>query len=416
MTSPDSCLIDDFGPLPVARPASAAELGDLVRHAATTAIYPMGGRTMLGLGGKPSRPGHAVDLRSLASVIDYPARDMTITVQAGITLASLHAILAAENQRLPIDVPRPAEATLGGAMAANVSGSRRFGWGTLRDYVIGISTINDEGQETKAGGRVVKNVAGYDLCKLHIGALGTLGVISQVTLKVRPRLEANALMTLSCSGYGLEALLILVHQTRTRPVSIDLLNRGAARKLAGTNGVELPYSEWLLIVGFEESDSAVSWQVGQLMTEAASVSGISVEARAGSACDPLWHGLAELPLDSTALLSFKANLLPSAVAAFCAMASTLPEEPALFAQVGSGIVYGHVAEITEERGQEVAKNLLEAAVAAQGNLVITQCPSAWKAKLSVWGKSRGDGAVMRQVKQALDPRGIFNPGRFVEGI
>ncbi|HJT77552.1 MAG TPA: FAD-binding oxidoreductase, partial [Gemmataceae bacterium] len=185
---PSTCLIDDVGPLPVAAPPSVPELGDLVRRAAAQgqALYPLGGRTMLGLGLPPARPGLGVDLRALDQVIDYPARDMTITVRAGIPLARLAEILAAENQRLPIDVPRADRATLGGALATNASGPRRLGFGTLRDYVIGLSAVNDEGQETKAGGRVVKNVAGYDLCKLFIGSLGTLGVITQATLKLRP--------------------------------------------------------------------------------------------------------------------------------------------------------------------------------------------------------------------------------------
>src|SRR5262249_39044525 len=157
----------------------------LVRSAAAEgqALYPLGGRTMLDLGLPPERAGAGVDLRGLDQVIDYPARDMTITVQAGITLSRPADLLRGENQRPPADVPRAREATLGGALAANASGSRRFGFGTLRDYVIGISVINDEGNETKAGGRVVKNVAGYDLCKLHVGALGTLGIITQITLK-----------------------------------------------------------------------------------------------------------------------------------------------------------------------------------------------------------------------------------------
>src|SRR5262249_22812669 len=160
------------------------------------AIYPLGGRTMLDLGLPPTRPGLAIDLRRFDAVIDYPARDMTVTVQAGLTVAKLQALLAAENQRLPIDVPHAEQATLGGALAANVSGPRRYGFGTLRDYVIGISVVNDEGQEVKAGGRVVKNVAGYDLCKLYVGSLGTLGIITQVTLKLRPQPMAQTLILL----------------------------------------------------------------------------------------------------------------------------------------------------------------------------------------------------------------------------
>src|SRR5262249_3651798 len=154
---------------PVLQPRSVQEVGDLIRRAAANdhAIYPLGGQTMLDFGLPPARPGLGVDLSHLNQVIDYPARDMTITVQAGITLARLQELLRGENQRLAIDVPRADQPTLGGAVATNTSGSRRYGCGTLRDYVIGISVVNDQGQEVKAGGRVVKNVAGYDMGKLY---------------------------------------------------------------------------------------------------------------------------------------------------------------------------------------------------------------------------------------------------------
>src|SRR5438874_8668927 len=132
---------------------------------------------------------------------------MTVTVQAGITLAKLQELLASENQRLPVDVPQAERATIGGALAANVSGCRRYGFGTLRDYLIGISVVNDEGQEVKAGGRVVKNVAGYDLCKLYIGSLGTLGIITQVTLKLKPRPEEEAFVLVGCGHEMVEGLL-----------------------------------------------------------------------------------------------------------------------------------------------------------------------------------------------------------------
>src|SRR5439155_4169236 len=189
------------------------ELCDTVRRAAAEgqAVFPLGGRTMLAIGKPPARPGIGVDLTGLAEILDYPARDMTVTVQTGITMARLQEVLRGEGQRLPIDVPQPERATLGGALAVNVSGPRRLGFGTLRDYVIGISTINDEGQETKAGGRVVKNVAGYDLCKLHVGALGTLGGISQVTLKLKPLPERTLLMSVPCAADAVAGLLELLH-------------------------------------------------------------------------------------------------------------------------------------------------------------------------------------------------------------
>src|SRR4051812_9830812 len=131
MSAPPVCFIAEFGPLPVVAPSSVAEVGDAVRRAAAEgqAVYPLGGGTMLDLGLPPARPGIAVGLRGLAEVIDYPARDMTITVQAGITLARLGELLAAENQRLPVDVPHADRATLGGALATNASGARRYGFG-----------------------------------------------------------------------------------------------------------------------------------------------------------------------------------------------------------------------------------------------------------------------------------------------
>jgi glycolate oxidase FAD binding subunit len=416
----DTYQIDDFPPLIVQQPADPAELADLVRRAAAAgqALYPMGGRTMLGLGLPPERPGWAVDTRRLNKVIDYPARDMTITVQAGLPIAALQRTLAAENQRLPVDVPRPEEARLGGALAANVSGPRRYGFGTLRDYVIGITTVNDEGREVKAGGRVVKNVAGYDLCKLHVGALGTLGIITQVTLKLRPLPEAQALVTFGCDTAALGPALDLLHQSRTRPVCLDVLNAPAAQAAARSHGVGLPAAPWVVVVGFEDSVPALHWQVQQLLKEIRTIGTQGLEASAGrTAAEPVWQALVAMTAWPPARLTFKANLLPSTVADFCRAAAELPEEVLLHAQAGSGIVRGHVtAALTLERAQAMLKELGDCAAAAGGNLVLPQCPAPWKRHLPVWGAPRGDLGLMRQVKDKLDPHRLFNPGRFVGGL
>src|SRR5688572_16099651 len=217
---------------------------------------------MLHLGLPPMKPGAAVDLRGLDRVIDYPARDMTITVQAGITIARLRDVLKAEGQQLPVDVPFPDRATLGGAVATNASGPRRFGHGTLRDYVIGISVINDRGEEVKGGGRVVKNVAGYDLMKLYTGSLGTLGVITQLTLKVKPLPEAVAAIAYGCPPDALDAVLNRVlPTTATRPTVLSLANEPAGTLLG------LRPMPCTLVVAFEEKASTVAWQVSRLAAE-----------------------------------------------------------------------------------------------------------------------------------------------------
>ncbi len=403
----------DLTPEPPLTPASAAEVGDAVRRAAAdgAALFPLGGRTQLGLGLPPERPGRAVDLRRLDQVIDYPARDMTITVQAGITLARLREVLSGENQRLPVDVSRPQLATLGGSLAANVSGPRRFGSGTFRDYVLGVHFVNDQGQEVKAGGRVVKNVAGYDLPKLLIGSLGTLGVITQVTLKVKPRPEEQALVALACDASRVGPLLEGLRASRTRPVCVELLN---ARAAAAVNLVAS--GAWVLVVGFEDNSESVSWQAQQLIKELPAGVCRGLDVRVGRAANTLWDALVELPA-AESRLTFKANLLPRAVAEFCRLADELPDGLQIQAHAGSGIVTGHAAEsLTAERAAAMLNVLLGAAAKASGNVILPRCPEEWKRSLPVWGLPRGDLWLMRRVKEKLDSRRLFNPGRFVGGI
>lgn len=396
-----------FGPLPVLRPGSVAELGDIVRRTAVErqAVYPVGGSTMLHVGLPPTQPGVVVDLRKLDQVIDYPARDMTITVQAGITLAKLQTILAVEQQRLPIDVPDPEHATLGGALAVNVSGPRRYGFGTLRDYVLGISVVNDEGQETKAGGRVVKNVAGYDLMKLHIGALGTLGVITQVTLKLKPVPEEQALLAIPCGRGMLDDLLNQIHASRTRPVCISVRSNR-------TNSYDLKSDQqgaWTVFVGYEDNREAVAWQRQQLEDELRH-RGVVAENHD----DTAWNELTSFLLDPSATLTVKANVLPWMTAQFCEQ-FRLPHSEGVVAHAGNGIVMGHVMDdLTLDEAQGMLTRMQDKA--APGNVVVLRCPWEWKQKLPVWGKPRGDGWLMKAVKEKMDPRRIFNPGRFVEGI
>jgi glycolate oxidase FAD binding subunit len=390
----------EFQDVPVAQATTVAELGQIVREAVTRghAVYPLGGRTLLGFGYPPSKPGIGVDLRRLDQVIDYPARDMTITVQAGITIAKLQGILAAENQQLPVDVPFPEQATLGGAIAVNASGPRRYGYGTLRDYIIGISFINDKGQEVKAGGRVVKNVAGYDLMKLHIGALGTLGIVTQVTLKVRPRPTAVAQYNFPCSENELQATLNKIHTTQTRPTWVEVLSDGHDRNHT-------------VSVGFENSLETVQWQVRKIGHELNHPQACVTEPGVPTPYAPgEWTTIHE-PGQGVQL---KVCLLPSRLPTFLPVLRQF-EHSMWQASAGNGIVSGCIRDLTLDRARTMLRRLLDA-VGPEGNVVVARCPPEWKRELPVWGKPRGDHGLMRRVKAALDPRGIFNPGRFVDGI
>jgi glycolate oxidase FAD binding subunit len=383
-------------------------MGELVRHAAAQgqAIYPVGGGTMLHLGLPPTRPGIVVATSGLTQIIDYPARDMTITVQAGLSVAQLQTILAGEKQRLPIDVPHADRATLGGILATNTSGPRRYGCGTLRDYVIGISVVNDEGHEVKAGGRVVKNVAGYDMCKLYVGSLGTLGIITQVTLKLRPVPEDHALFAFSCPPGELGAALTQLHATRTRPVCIEVLNPAAARTVAQRWPRAQP-NTWIVLVGFEDNADALKWQVRQLISEMGAC--YDVSGVVGYCADELWRALAAGTADPEEGLSYQAGMLPSQVAAFCTDAEQLSPATRLQVHAGNGIVVGHVPdELTREQATVLVRQLRE----RSAYVVVRRCPPAWKDAAFVWGPPRGDAALMQAVKEKLDPRRLFNPGRF----
>src|SRR5262249_30163574 len=273
-------------------------------------LYPIGGRTALDVGLPPIKPGIAVETTALNEVIDYPARDMTVTVRAGITLAKLQETLAAENQWLPLDLPQPRSTTLGGAVALNQSGPHRHGYGTLRDYVIGISFVTDEGVEVKAGGRVVKNVAGYDLMKLQIGALGTLGIVTQLTLKVKPKPESSVAVLLGCDTPALGSVLDLLHASKARPAVVELLNQDAWRAAGVNPSVS---AGWVLAVGLEEKATTVEWQLNTLLGELKSAPVRDVTAIRGPAVEPLWRSLTELQRRPESRLIWKASVLPSKV-------------------------------------------------------------------------------------------------------
>jgi len=264
---------------------------------------------------------------------------------------------------------------------------------------------------------VVKNVAGYDLCKLFIGSLGTLGAITQATLKLKPLPEETALVTLGCRAEILELLLDRLHQSRTRPVCLDLVNSPAARAINRRAGMALPEEPWVLVVGFEENREAVGWQVQQLIKELPAAQAGSLDVRIGPPAEPVWRALADFPAGEPGRLTFKANLLPSGTAAFCRQAASLAEGLSLQAHAGNGIVVGRApADLTLGEAQTMLKTLQDAAVSAQGNVVVLDAPPAWKTALPVWGAPRGDLGLMQAVKDKLDPKRLFNPGRFLPGL
>lgn len=392
------------------RPATIEAVCEYLSEFSQTgqAVFPVGGGTSLDCGFPPARPGVALVTGDLAQVVDYPHEDMTITVETGIRLATLQQLLAEHNQELPIDVADAHQATLGGLIASNSSGPRRYGHGTLRDYVLGIDVVHADGTRVHGGGRVVKNVAGYDLMKLHTGAWGTLGVIVQVTLKLKPLPEARAAVTVPLQTQQLELVLAHLNRSQTRPVAIEILNGPALNSFPELE-TDAPFA---LVLLFEESKPALDWQVQQIQEEVGNLGLEGCRALSRDAYLDLLSRLTHWPRHADANAMFKANLLPGRVASFCHLIEKQLPDASLIAHAGNGIVWVGLPESTTwvQIGHSPLRRFAEDGV---GNVIIDRCPTSWKSEAPVWGAPRPDWRLMSKIKQKLDPQNILNPGRFV---
>ena len=390
-------------------PNTLPELAQFVTDNATNArrvLLPLGGGTAC----PQSTAQDAVELRldKLNRVIDFPARDMTITVEAGIRMAELTRILNAENQRLPIDVPQAEQATLGGVIATNWSGPRRFGCGTMRDYVIGISAIDATGRRFSAGGRVVKNVAGYDLCKLLVGSRGELAIITQVTLKLRPRPETSALVGLSFdSPRQVEAVLAGLMNSATRPMAIEVLSPLATLKSFAAETRQ----RVLLCVGYEGADHEVRWQVQTLIAETQRFEPRTVKSLIGADAESTWMELTDFAVSGVLLsarspLTFKASVPPSRTMEFVQLATQAGISAK--AHAGNGIVLGHLpcTVTTAVQAETVLKPLSELANLCNGSLAVLRCPSDWPITQTIGGQANGLEWSER-IQRQLDPLGLF---------
>jgi glycolate oxidase FAD binding subunit len=400
-------------------PATPSELARFLAENAGGArrrLCPVGGRTSLQFGMAAPPPDVFVNLRELQRVIEYPARDMTITLEAGLRVAQLQQLLAREGQQIPIDVAQAERATIGGAIACNTSGPRRFGYGTFRDYVIGITGIDAAGRTFKGGGRVVKNVAGYDLCKLLVGSRGTLAVITQVTLKLRPLPEQTGCFWFLFDLYGeVENVLQRLATSATRPVAIEVLNRPAAELAVHQARLGLPFQGVVLCVAVEGSSREVEWQLDTLRREIVPFGVQQLERLDGPAAINLLSALADFQVCADDPLAFQANLRPSRCLEFAEQAAGL--NVAALCHAGNGTVIGQLPEetATVSRALSLLEPLRALARSSDGNLTILHCDPEWQAELPMCGDPERAWPVMQQLKRQLDPHGLLNPGQFVDG-
>ena len=298
-----SYAVDGIVPQAVALPGTVEEVAEVMRlaHHEGAAVIPWGGGTAMGLGNLPRRYDIALSLTRLNAVVEHEPADLTATVLAGRTLADFQAHLSSVGQFLPLDPPSPAEATIGGILAANASGPSRHAHGTARDLVLGLRFVQADGRVIKAGGKVVKNVAGYDMCRLLIGSLGTLGVIVEACFRLTPLPGAQQTLAVAVDS-AQEAYRLAGRAAGLSLRAVELLNAAAARDVEGLPVI--PEGGFVLLLAAAGPPAAVERTREGL---AALASPTVIEGAAAG----LWQAVGRLTQPPPGGIVAKASVLPS---------------------------------------------------------------------------------------------------------
>jgi FAD/FMN-containing dehydrogenase len=472
------CSIDGCAPRAALHANNVEQVVEVVRFAAAEnlAVIPYGNFQQMGLGAPPARYDIALRI-GLNRVLSYDPRDLTLSVEAGIQLNDLNQQLREQRQFLPLDSHFGGFATIGGILATNSSGPLRHAFGTARDFLLGLEFVTGEGVRTKSGGRVVKSVAGYDIHKLMIGSLGTLGIITSANFRTFPLppvtatylarfatlddalafrramaaspLQPRALDILSPEAARLlnslappdareisEAEILQMVETETKART----QRGEAQSFAMTIRTPSPgfsEKEWTVLVGTGGNEQVVERHRRELEPMANAARATAFEQARPQ--HPLFARISEddcmewsyvRTFSSVAFhlmpaaAVMKISVLPGQFSEFLKAAKGIAEQHELASAAllrAAGMIYLALVPSSPEEGPrkglaQACNDIFAAAQHAGANAVIEFCPTALKREVSVWGPSRADRALMRNLKNEFDPRGILGPGRFYGGI
>lgn len=405
VTEDPAITIGGLSPKLLARPASAEEVAACLKVCSQldAAVIPAGRMSWLECGNPLKRADFVLSLDRMCRVIDYSPADLTATVEAGLLLTDFNEVTKKERQWLPLDPPGFKSASLGAVAACNSSGALRLGFGTPRDYVIGLKLAHIDGTESKSGGRVVKNVAGYDLNKLYVGSYGTLAVMTELTFKLRPLAERSSTLMITSRYRGpLFLLARKILASELQPASVVLTRR------LSPAGVQLP--DDALLIRFIDSEAAVDHQL-RSVRESADESYETTQLNKTEA-DAVWSEVADFDPHA---IQVRFSVPLSAVAGEFEKAFLAHLECVACADIGAGII--RVAFDADERHVVAQIRKLRAnAAAAGGTLVIEKAPAEIRGEAEAWGDVGSTAPLMRSLKEKFDPRSLLNPGKFVAGI
>lgn len=395
-------------------PSSIQEMQSIVCYATENnlSVIPSGSGTKLGIGNLAKKTDLVLSTNRLNKVLEYEPADLTVTVEAGIRLTDLQTVLAEHKQFLPLDPPYGDRCTIGGIISSNSSGSLRYQYGTSRNLVLGMKVMNPNGIIVKSGGKVVKNVAGYDINKLYIGAFGTLGIITETALKLAPLPTQTAILLSQFEHIG-DAVTsgLQIASSQILPNYINLRSKFSYPEISDNNPT--------LLIGFGGDPEAVSWQLESTKSLMEQYGSLGVYIIDGENQTDIQQLIQEFPAvnpnSDTALV--KLNLKRTDLAVFAEKALDITDD--VMAIVGNGVLYLRINDVS---GMDVKSlshtlgQLRENVVNVHGNLIIEAAPPELKQQIDVWGSIDRTLILMKQIKAKFDEGNILNPSRFVSAI
>jgi len=440
--------VDAILPSAVAKPASAEEVAAIVRFAALEklAIVPCGNRTKLRIGMPPSRYDLALDMTGLSQIAHYDPGDLTLSVDAGLPIAKLNALLFEHKQFLPLLVPWYSRSTIGGTIASGIDSPLRQFYGTARDFLLGAEFVDGAGKLCKSGGRVVKNVTGYDLHKLLIGSLGSLAVVTRLNFRTFPAPPASRGFVASFpTQEGALTLGSAIAESPLSPLTLDILSPGLAHVFAtrtpatpevavfsdenrGAHQFSLPPvgdwfrpREWQLCAAFDGTPEVLERYARDPTRLAEQSRATSTTILDDSTRPSVWGRLREslsmLLEASPATVIFKLSVLPAQHAALFSTLHKIAERsglPHALVARASGTPYfallpaGNDAD-SIRRLNEVASSIFQLCAKENASAILLWCPTALKRAINIWGPPRPDLVLQRRLKSAFDPRNILAP-------
>jgi len=425
--------IDGKKPKVIVSPKTIQEVSKVVAQAnqQRLTIVPRGNGTKMGMGGIPKKIDIILSTSRLNRITDSDCENLTLSAESGMTLNEVQKSLAkvGKGYFLPLDPPFTEKATLGGIVATNSSGPKRLLYGTARDMIIGTKAVFPNGDIVVSGGKTVKNVSGYDMCKLLIGSYGTLGILCEMTFKLLPLPEKEATLLLSFARLGeADGFAREVRSSQLIPSSIETLNALAVQKMRYSMSMP-PNGNYLVAIGLEGVAESIDRQIAEMSEMGRKHGFLEAVTLDSEKHQAFWVSIRDFSQGLTEtypnLISLKSNFLISKsdemLGSYEMIARELGIECAFICHSGNGILYSYILPGKKFRSKvesfiELIGKMTAEAAKNEGNLIIESSPLLIKKKVEVWGQSRSDYQVVRRLKEQIDPAGILNRGRFVGGI